>query len=509
MLKKHIIHLVLFVIAISVYLSVGYTLSDADDYYYFFGAISILKNNVYLVYGNPIPFPLGYPLLIVPFLFIFGIKVQSAVLPCVILGALSVVLLYELTKDLLDMRAALFASVFFLFSSHWSMSTVLMSDTPALFFMLLSIYAFLRYLNTKRPFFIYIFYSALGFACLIRYLSLLVLVILGVYLILCRKTHVLRKKELWLGLPIFFVILSPQIIYNYVYFKHPLKTGYHALHEETFEGLKLFSLKYFYASGYRRPPFQIMEYLKYIIAGFGTPVFPFCIYGLWSWIKQRKYKQLSLILPWIAVPVAVLSVYFGPLLRYIILSLPALFILSGHGFSSIYEAPIIRNKKVKKLCAYTLVLILLLPTMMFRFDMNQKRETNRRCQQEVFQWIHQNSEQDDIIISFKEPSYEYHSKRKVYGFNRSTDELEKILSAHNRSFFVVHETWRDQEFIKGLSDTEQWLKEAYSLIHLKTFECEREISLVSKILHGISDKMNVPALPFQNVWDVYLIKEKI
>lgn len=508
-MKKYIIHLVLFVIAASVYLSVGYTLSDTDDYYYFFGAISILKNHVYLVHGNPVTYPLGYPLLIVPFLTIFGIKVQSAVLPCVIFGALSVVLLYELTKDLLNMRAALFASVFFLFSSHWAMSTVLMSDVPALFFMLLSIYAFVKYINTQKPFFIYLFYSALGFACLIRYLSILVLIILGVYLIFNRKTHVLRKKEVWLGLPIFFVILSPQIIYNYVYFKNPFQTGYHVLQKDAFPGLKLFSLKYFYASGYRRPPFQIMNYLKYIIAGFGTPVFPFCIYGLWNWIKQRKYQEISLIIPWIAVPVGVLSFYFGPQLRYIILSLPALFILSGHGFSSICDTSIIRNKKVKNLFTSVLVLILLLPTMIFWFDMNQKRETNRRCQQEVFHWIHQNSEQDDIIISFKEPSYEYHSKRKVYAFDSSVDELEKILSTHNRSFFVVHETWKNQDFIEGLSDTDQWLKKVYGLIHLKTFECQPKVSVVSKIAHGISDKMGVPSLPFQNVWNVYLIKKKI
>ena len=508
-LKKYVIHIILFIIAASVYLPMRYTLSNADDYSYFFGAISLLKNHAYLVHGNPVTYPLGYPLLIVPFLFLFGINVQSAVLPCAIFGSLSVVLLYELTKDLLDRRAALFASAFFLFSSHWSMSTVLMSDAPALFFMLLSIYAFVKYLHTQKSLFIYLFYSALGFACLIRYLSLLVPIILVVYLVFRRKTHILGKKEVWWGMPIFLVILSPQIIYNYVYFKHPLQTGYHTLHEGSYHGLKLFSLKYFYTSGLRRPPYQIIEYLKYIIAGFGTPVFPFAIYGLWNWIKQRKHQLLSLIIPWLAVPVMALSFYFGPQLRYIILSFPALFVLAGQGFSSIYDTSIIRNEKVKKLFVSLLVIILLLPTMIFWFDMNQKRETNRRCQREVFHWIRQNSEQDDIIISFKEPSYEYHSRRKVYGFDRSIEELEKILSAHSRSFFVVHETWRNQDFIAGLSDTEKWLNKAYGLIYLRTFECKPEISTVSKIAHRISDKIGVPSLPLQNVWKIYLIINKI
>lgn len=504
-MKKYAFHLVLFVIALWIFLSVEYTLSDTDDYYYLFGAISLLKNHVYLVYGHPPTYPLGYPLLIVPFLWIFGVSVQSAVLPCAVLGALTVVLLFEFVKERSNTHAALFAAAFMLFSSHWAMSSVLMSDVPALFFMLLSIYAFVKYLETEKPMFIYLFYPALGVACLIKYVSFMVVIILGLHMILSGKMHFLRKKELWFGLPIFLLVLLPQLIYNSIYFKSPFQTGYSALHQQSYEGLKLFSFKYFYTAGYRRPAFQIITYLKYLIAGFGTPILPFCLYGLWSWMRKKQFKKVSLILVWIAVPVVIMSFYFGPLMRYINLSSPALFLLAGQGFSALLDVPILKNKTIRKAMVYCLALALLLPTAVFWHDIIQKRATNRRCQQQTFAWIGQNSDPQDVIISFKESSYEYHSGRQVYSFDSSIDELEQVVSLPGRSFFVVHETWRTQHFIEGLADAEEWLRQTHGLTHLKRFECKPEISWVSKIVHRVSDRMGVPSLPLLNVWNVYLI----
>lgn len=91
---------------------------------------------------------MGCALLIAPFLYFWGINDQSAVYPCAILGALTVVVLYMLTEYLTDRRAALFASLFFIFSFHWFLSTTIRSGVPALFFILLSIFSGLKYINT-------------------------------------------------------------------------------------------------------------------------------------------------------------------------------------------------------------------------------------------------------------------------------------------------------------------------------------------------------------------------
>lgn len=494
--NKYGIHILLFVIAVVTYLSINYTISDNDDYCYYFGAVNILQNHTYLCNGDPPRAPMGYSLLIVPFFYLFGITVQSAVYPCAILGALTVVILYQFTKDLLDRRAALFASLFLIFSFHWSRSLVVMSDVPALFFMLLSIFAIVKYIKSKKSFFIYLFYLAIGFACLIRYMSVLVFVVIGLYILLSKKTQLLKQKEVWFGIPLFLIILSPQLIYN-IYFGSLFTTGYH--------GLKIFALEYFWTSGDQRPPFQIILYIKYLIAGFGTPLLPFFLYGTWDWIKKRKHEELSLILPWIAVPLVAMSFYYWPKHRLIIFIFPALLILSGHGFSKTGDSSIIKRKMTKKVLNVLLILTFLTPTAIFWFEIIQRRAARHRCQRETFVWIRENSGDDDIIISHSNLSFEYYSQRKVYSLDTPHNELEKLISTHNNIYLVIHEVWRSQKFIKYMIDAEQWLNETYGLIHLKTFENKPTLFSTSKLLYSLSRKVSIPSFPTKDRWDVYLI----
>lgn len=491
--RAYWIHIIIFVVALVTHLSIDYTLADWDDYNYFFGAISILKDHTYLIDGIPAQFPMGYPLLIVPFIYLFGTGVQSAVYPCAILGALSAVILYEFTRYLLDKRAALFASLFLIFSCHWQMSSTVMSDVPALFFMLLSIFATVKYIRTEKPFFIYLFYLTVGFACLIRYTSAIVFVVLGLYIVLSNKTHLLRQKEIWLGTPLFFVVLFPQMVYNNIYFGNPFTTGYH--------GQPLFSLEYFFTSGEHRPAFQIIPYINCCVAGFGTPIFPFFLYGIWDWIKQRKREEFSLILPWIVVPLVIFSFYFWLFYRYIILMLPALLILSGHGFSMMCDASIIKRKRIRRILIVSLVVILLIPTAIFRFDRIQEEKSRTQCQKETFTWIHKNSGSNDIIISYPEPSYQYYSQLKVYSPQTPHNELERLISTHNNTYFVICNAW-DPDFSRH---TKQWLNETYGLIQLKTFESDPKLSLTSKSLHNLECEVGMPSSLPTDRWDVYLI----
>ena len=217
-----------------------------------------------------------------------------------------------------------------------------MSDVPALFFILLGIVTAVKYANTEKTVFIYLFYFAAGFACLIRYTSALMFVIIGLYLILSNKIHLLKRKEVWIGTLIFLVIVSPQLIYNHIYFGSVFTTGY-SQHGQ------MFSLEYIFTSGDRRPPFQIISYIKYLMLGCGSPILPFYLYGMWDLIKTRNREKLSLIIPWIVVPFVTFSCYYWNSLRLIISVLPALLILSGLGFSKMCDRLGIKaeNNKIK------------------------------------------------------------------------------------------------------------------------------------------------------------------
>ena len=509
--KKYEIHIILFVIAIAVRLSISCGICGSDGDYYFFGAKSILQNHTYLVDGHQSYFPMGYSLLIVPFFYFFGINSQSAIYPCALLGALTVVLLYEFVKDWFDTRAAVFASLFLIFAAtHWYLSTAVWSEAPALFFILLGIVAAVKYANTEKTVFIYLFYFAAGFACLIRYTSAVMFIIIGLYIILSNKIHLLKRKEVWIGTLLFLVIISPQLIYNHIYFGSPFTTGYSGVLSE-----QMFSLKYIFTIGENRHQYQIISYLRCLIVGFGSPILPFYLYGMWNLIKQRNREKLSLIIPWIVVPFVFFSCYLWTSLRLIISILPALLILSGIGFSKMCDRlgievgsdKVKSNKnglsdfkttKIKKALIILLVVILLIPTAAVSFNVVQQSEARADCIKETFVWIRENSGGDDIILSDRQLSYEYYSQRKVYPLQTSHKELEKLISTHNDTYLVIHESWRSQSF-----STKQWLNETYGLIHLKTFEIN--LSSISKILHDIKIKCGIRPYPAIDYWDVYLI----
>lgn len=515
--KEYWIHIILFVIAIVIrlYMSCSICVCGGDSDYYFFGAKSILQNHVYLVDGNPLQWPMGYSLLIVPFFILFGINAQSAIYPCVLLGALTVVLLYDFVKDLVDTRAAVFASLFLIFVNiHWYYSTAIWAEVPALFFILLGIVAAVKYANTEKTVFIYLFYFAAGFACLIRYTSALMFIIIGLYIILSNKIYLLKRKEVWISTLIFLVIVSPQLIYNYIYFGSVFTTGYSRISEQ------MFSLSYIFTSGVYRPQFQIISYIRLLILGFGSPILPFYLYGMWDLIKQRNREKLSLIIPWIVVPLIIFSCYFGTSSRLIISVLPALLILSGLGFSKMCDRLDIEaeNNKVKPnkirlfnfkiILTILLVVILLVPTAMHSINSIQQSEACAECLKNTFVWIHENSGDGDIIISYPkpEPSFEYYSQRKVYSFEASHNELEKLISTHNNTYLVIHEGWWNLTFGQWMFDTKQWLNETYGLTHLKTFETNPQLSLPSRVLHNLKSKAGISSSsPAKSRWDVYLI----
>lgn len=511
--KEYKIHIILFVIAIIVRLSMSCVLCTGDSSLYFFGAKSILQNHVYLVDGNPSQYPMGYSLLIVPFFYFLGINAQSAIYPCAIFGALTVVLLYGFVKDLVDTRAAVFASLFLIFMPiHWYYSTVIMSDVPALFFILLGIVAAVKYANTEKTVFIYLFFFAAGFACLIRYTSGMMFVIIGLYIILSNKIYLLKRKEVWIGTLLFFVIVSPQLSYNYIYFGSVFTTGYSQTHGQ------MFSLGYVFTSGQHRPQFQMIPYIITLMLGFGSPILPFYLYGMWCLIKQKNREKLSLIIPWIVVPFVTFSCYFWCMPRHIISVLPVILILSGLGFSKMWDRLGIKAennkikpnkirlsdfKTVKIVLIILLVVILLVPTVVCSLYLIQPRNAHEECQRNTFVWIHENSGDDDIIISSPQLVYKYYSQRNVYSFRTSHAELEKLISTHNNTYLVIQDVWRSQGFRQYMFDTEQWLNETYGLAHLKTFESKPRLMLFD-ILNkcGIGVHLS-PAIIDR--WDVYLV----
>jgi 4-amino-4-deoxy-L-arabinose transferase-like glycosyltransferase len=466
-----------------------------------FGAVNLLQDQPYMVKGDPVVYPLGFSFLIIPFLVIFGISVSSAGYVCALMGVLTVALLYVCVKELVDEKAAIFASLFLVFSKHWEMSIVVMSDVPALFFMLLSIYAIIKYVKAEKALYFYLFFIAASYAILIRYSSGIVLIIAGLYVLFSRKWYYLKKKELWLGFIVFLIILTPQFIYNQAHFGSWHKTAYSPSLESFFSAgdqVKTgFGLRYLFKPQSLAVKF---DYVKQLVLGFGTPVFPFFLLGIWVWIKRRKFDKFALIIPWIIVPYSILFLYYYYDLRYTNIVLLALLIVAGAGFSALYESSLVKKKFIFKVALILLIGLLIVPAAWIRYEKIQQVKSQLKNRNVMLDWLGKNTEKEDVVLSAWRWPDEYYSKRRLIYIPLPHYKLEKILETPSSVYYAVESPIRSEEIKKYNKETLRWLEETYGLTQVIAFEASIEYSYFTRILHDILRHTGLYSAKRQRRW---------
>jgi len=197
---------------------------------------------------------LGFPLMITPFIFVFGGDFFDIFLPVVlfhsvILFSLSIIMIvlatFSIFRKIIPAIASgflfiVFPFVFYIFRSygpqfktgawndlnffdmHWLAA---MSDQPAAFFALLIL--FLLIVNIKKEF--SLFFCGLlgflaGFSTMIRISNVMIAFSAGLIIFLCQKIKK-YKKLFFYGL---FACLGflPQFVYNIIFFGSPISFGY-------------------------------------------------------------------------------------------------------------------------------------------------------------------------------------------------------------------------------------------------------------------------------------------
>ncbi len=138
----------------------------------------------------------------------FGLRISSA-----LFGIASVYLLYLIGKHLYGERVGLLAAALFAVTvNHVALSRMGLQEAQVVFFILLTIYLFLRALQNDT----YFLWAglALGLSFLTKYTTFVLVPILGTYLFLTHPRLLLNKKLL-LGALLALAIFSPVLIYNY------------------------------------------------------------------------------------------------------------------------------------------------------------------------------------------------------------------------------------------------------------------------------------------------------
>src|SRR3990170_7104329 len=210
----------------------GTSLVDFDEAWYAEIARNILVHRQpFLLSFNGVSYwdhpPLGFILIAISFL-IFGINEFTARFPSALLGFLSVILLYFIGQNLFNRIVGigaglmLLSSVWFVFRSRSGNF-----DTVFLFFYLLTFYSALKVKNSKN--WIYLVALAFSFSLLVKSMIGVTIIVPIIILWLINTTKIPNRKIVQ-AILLFFLILSPWIIINYLnsgfsYFIHIFNVG--------------------------------------------------------------------------------------------------------------------------------------------------------------------------------------------------------------------------------------------------------------------------------------------
>ena len=143
-----------------------------------------------------------------PRLFIFGLSIVS------------IFAMYLLGKEIYDKKigllCALFTSVFYLNIFH---TYRLLVDLPSFTFFAFAAFFFYRYLkDNKEVKYLYFGAAIIAVGTLFRITTAILLIAILLYVLITEKLSFLRKKEYWISLLIFVLILLPYIVWGYIKF---------------------------------------------------------------------------------------------------------------------------------------------------------------------------------------------------------------------------------------------------------------------------------------------------
>jgi len=210
-----------------------------SDSIIWYAAAEKIVTDITILFREPIlfNFTVGLPLLIVPLFFFFGISQTVALVMPVIFYTFLCVFLYLFVRWITkEDDFSFFVSLFFLFQRNiLASSTYLTTVVPTMFFLLLSVYAFVNVLEKKELKYYLLFFASFAFASITRITVLVLIPTFILYVLINKKLRLFINKKALIGVFVFLLIWTPQLLYNYFIFGTPILNIYDYYFTNTWE----------------------------------------------------------------------------------------------------------------------------------------------------------------------------------------------------------------------------------------------------------------------------------
>jgi 4-amino-4-deoxy-L-arabinose transferase-like glycosyltransferase len=385
------------------------------------------------------------PFLLSLFFRITGVNEFLPRLFLLILSIASVIGMYYLGKELYNKRVGLLSSFFMsIFWLNLFFSYRVLVDIHSLTFFIFSAFLFYKYFKTGSHSSLYWASALIAIGTLFKLSTAFLIPAVLVYALITEKLKFLKKKEFWIAMGIFLLILSPYLIWGYYEFGgFVLTKSASAVAPET--SSVQFS--------------TLMTYMRLFPTYLSFPILILFILGLISMynlilgfdvliknndpiLKRNLYLLLILILPWILVSVTINH----PEDRYILNIFPAVFVIIGAFIFLVFDW----IKKKNKFFAILLLILLLIFAMNFQLRYSHSLISDKKDSylpvKEAGLWIKDHSNPSDVVITSSHPQIKYYAERNVIAVNSETEEeLNQLIKSSNNSFYYIISIFEHQE----------------------------------------------------------------
>ncbi len=264
---------------------------------------------------------------------VFGVNEWAFRFPNALCAFLCVICLYIFIRRWFNEQMAFLSSIILTTSfGFFSMARIVTTDMLFAFWLFLSLLAFYGFYREKKPFFIYLFYTAIAAATLAK--GPVALILMGgtilIFLLTERNFRFIKEMKLVKGLAIYLLITLPWIIAISLREKEFLYFFFMDQH----------ILRFLTSKHKRSGP---MYYFLPVLFG---SMFPWSIFIPRAIANIWKTKELRLMLIWVFVVFTFFSVSGSKLPPYILPMFPAMAVILGYLFYDKWQSQVTRPVEI-------------------------------------------------------------------------------------------------------------------------------------------------------------------
>ncbi|MBI2136611.1 glycosyltransferase family 39 protein [Candidatus Woesearchaeota archaeon] len=355
-------------------------------------------------------------------------------LAIILFSAINIAMVYVITKQLSNEKAALFASIIFTISPiFFYQSSFILTHIPAIFFTLVAIY-----LVVKERYFYSGMFIAVGF--LFRYPQGVLLAAICAYILINRENrkrpylkyrHLKEAfRKIFLILAGFLVILFPLLILNYIKYDGNVLLPF--IEAGKHQGNIVYQIQ--------SPVYNIFFYLIELLRQ--NPLLIFAFIGIFFYYREREksktYPCSIIIFASFLLPFLYYTAIVNKQLRFSIEFLPYLSILAGYGLHETYDK--ISYKKIVRVMFIVIVLVLMSVPLNINYEQYVWRtDVETETTAKVHKYFLNNNLTLPVLTT--DPTFLAYTDVKAYSFYEDIPTaLINYGTYRNKSAYILYNT---------------------------------------------------------------------